>query len=98
MNASQPIHIFKPGRQTAMSGATLEFSEADLEASARAYDPANHEAPLVIGHPKHDAPAYGWVQSLAANADGLSAKPHQVDAAFAELVDAGRFKKISASF
>ena len=98
MNTTKPLHIFKPGRQTAMSGVTLEFSESDLEASARAYDPAKHEAPIVVGHPKHDAPAYGWVKSLAAGADGLNAEPHQVDANFAELVAAGRYKKISASF
>lgn len=98
MNTAKPLHIFKPGRQTAMSGVQLEFSESDLEASARAYDPAKHEAPLVIGHPRHDAPAYGWVKSLAVRAEGLLALPHQVDANFAELVDAGRYKKISASF
>lgn len=98
MNASKPLHIFKPGRQTAMSGAVLDFSESDLAASARAYDPALHEASIVIGHPKHDAPAYGWVKSLAISGDGLNAEPHQVDAAFSELVAAGRYKKISASF
>lgn len=98
MNTTKHLHIFKPGRQTAMSGVTLDFSESDLEASARAYDPAKHEAPIVIGHPKHDAPAYGWVKSLAAGVDGLNAEPHQVDANFAELVAAGRYKKISASF
>lgn len=98
MNATKPLHIFKPGRQTALSGAVLDFSESDLAASARAYDPALHEAPIVVGHPKLDAPAYGWVKSLAAGGDGLNAEPHQVDAAFAELVAAGRFKKISASF
>jgi hypothetical protein len=92
------LHIFKPGRQTAMSGATLDFSESDLAACAQAYDPALHEAPLVIGHPKHDGPAYGWVKSLSAGKDGLSAEPQQVDAQFAELVDKGSFKKISASF
>ena len=98
MNATKPLHIFKPGRQTAMSGAVLDFSESDLAACARAYDPALHEAPIVIGHPRHDAPAYGWVKSLAAGHDGLNADPHQVDANFAELVTAGRFKKISSSF
>ncbi|UDM18426.1 peptidase [Vogesella sp. XCS3] len=98
MNTSKPLHIFKPGRQTAMSGAVLDFSESDLAASARAYDPALHEAPIVIGHPKHDDPAYGWVKSLAVDSDGLNAEAHQVDAAFAELLAAKRFKKISASF
>ncbi|MBS3936003.1 MAG: hypothetical protein KGZ43_07500 [Sulfuritalea sp.] len=97
-SALKPLHIFKPGRHTAMSGATLEFSASDLAASANAYDPAKFEAPLVVGHPRLDAPAYGWVRRLAAGAAGLEAEPHQVDAAFAALVNEGRFKKISASF
>jgi len=98
MSLSKPLHIFKPGTHTAMSGATLAFTEADLQASANAYDPAKHEAPLVVGHPKADAPAYGWVSRLAFTESGLQAEPHQVDATFAELVSAGRYKKISASF
>lgn len=92
------LQIFKPGRHTAMSGQTLAFSEADLAATAAAYDPARHEAPLVVGHPSHDAPAYGWVKSLASTGGAIEATPHQVDASFAEMVGAGRFKKISASF
>ncbi len=98
MSNPKSIHIFKPGTHTAMSGLALSFSEADLQASADAYDPAKHEAPLVVGHPKADAPAYGWVKGLAFNESGLQAEPHQVDAEFAELVSAGRFKKVSASF
>lgn len=91
------IEIFKPGRQTAMSGEVVEFSEDDLRATAESYDPKLHEAPLVIGHPKTDDPAYGWVQSVSY--DGvLGVVPHQVDTAFAEMVNAGRFKKVSASF
>jgi len=91
------LQIFRPGRHTAASGATLVFSESDLQATARAYDPAKHEAPIVVGHPTHDAPAYGWVKSLGFGEE-LEAEPHQVDPAFGEMVSAGRFKKISASF
>lgn len=98
MSTAKSIHIFKPGTHTAMSGATLGFTEHDLAASAQAYDPTRHEAPLVIGHPKTDAPAYGWVKSLQFADAALQAIPHQVDADFAELVNSGRFKKISASF
>jgi hypothetical protein len=98
--ALQPIEIFRPGRHTDMSGEALEFSEADLHASAAAYDPALHEAPLTVGHPRHNLPAYGWVRALAVpeTDSSLQATPHQVDPAFAEMVRAGRFKKISASF
>ncbi|WP_330178192.1 peptidase [Candidatus Vondammii sp. HM_W22] len=92
------IQIFRPGRHTAMSGAVLNFSEDDLSAVADAYDAALHEAPLVIGHPRHDAPAYGWVSGLLFNEGALEALPTQVDSAFAEMVDKGRFKKVSASF
>jgi len=80
-----------------MSGVELGFSESDLAATAAAYDPTKHEAPIVIGHPKHDAPAFGWVRSLAF-ADGLEAEPQQVDPEFAEMVERGAFKKVSASF
>jgi len=104
MNTTKPIQIFKPGKHTAMSGAALVFSETDLAATAAAYDPVKHEAPLVVGHPQHDMPAYGWVGSLScrerAGGEGasLEASPHQVDPAFAEMVERGAFKKISASF
>lgn len=92
------IDIFRPGRHQSAGGATIEFSDADLRAAAAAYDPEVHEAPIVVGHPKTDAPAYGWVQSLAFAEGTLRADTHQVDAAFAELVNAGRFKRVSASF
>ncbi|WP_310601197.1 hypothetical protein [Desulfobulbus sp.] len=92
------LEIFKTGKHTALAGQVLEFSEADLRATVDAYDPGKHEAPLVIGHPDIDAPAYGWVKALSF-ADGvMSAEPDQVDPAFAEMVNAGRFKRISASF
>lgn len=98
MKTPAPIHIFRPGTHTDVSGKTLAFGETELEASAKAYDPALFEAPLVVGHPQLASPAYGWVKSLEFSQDGLTAEPRQVDPAFAELVRAGRFKKISASF
>jgi hypothetical protein len=93
-----PIQIFRTGQHTAMNGSTLSFSESDVAAIAANYNPAVHEAPLVVGHPKTDAPAYGWVAGLQF-ADGvLSAVPSDVDAEFADMVNARRFSKVSASF
>jgi len=103
-STAAPLHIFKPGQHTAMSGARLAFSETDLQATVAAYDPALHEAPLVVGHPKHDMPAYGWVKSLRFSEGdddlpaGMYALPAQVNPDFADMVAAGAFKKISASF
>lgn len=98
MPSMRRIHIFKAGRQTAMSGLTIEFTESDMAAMAAAYDPAKHEAPIVVGHPATDDPAYGWTRSLVAQGADLFAEPHQVNAEFAEQVKAGAYKKVSASF
>lgn len=93
----KPLHIFRSGIHVATSGASYNFSDADLTAIAGAYSPDKHEAPLVVGHPKHDDPAYGWVKSLSFADGNLQAIPDQVEPQFAELVADGRFKKISAS-
>jgi len=91
------LPLATPGTFTDQNGITVKFSEADLVASATAYDPAKHEAPVVIGHPQHTAPAYGWVQSLEFGEAGLVATAHNTVAEFAELVS-GPFKKRSARF
>lgn len=92
------IHIFKTGTHTDSHGKTLTFSEADLAAAVAAYDPNLHQAPIVVGHPKTDNPAYGWVQSLTADVANLFATPEQVNPEFSEQVAAGAYKKVSASF
>lgn len=95
----RPFQIFRPGRHTSSNGASLSFSEDDLRAAVAAYDPAIHEAPIVVGHPKDNGPAYGWVKALSFDEEGaLVAEPAQVEESFAEMVKAGRFKKRSASF
>lgn len=96
--ATKTLQIFKPGRHTAMSGVQFAFTEHDLAATARAYDPTLHQAPLVVGHPQHDHPAYGWVKGVQFSDGGLEATPEDVDPAFAEMVAAKAFKHMSASF
>lgn len=93
------IEIFAAGTRTADDGSVYTITEADLAASAAAYDPAVHEAPHTVGHPKHNAPAYGWVGRLAVQ-DGVLriAESKQVEPQFAELVASGRVKKRSTAF
>lgn len=92
------IQIFKPVTgATSMEGVSTTLTAADLQAIATAYNPAVHEAPLTIGHPTHDAPAYGWVRSLNFADGALVADTEQSDE-LGELVSQGRFKKVSASF
>lgn len=92
------FQIFKPGKHTASNGTTLAFSEDQLRAAVAAYDPALHEAPIVVGHPRDNGPAYGWIKSLSFADGAIEADPQQIDADFAEMVQAGRFKKRSASW
>lgn len=93
------INIFKSGKHTSAAGNELSFSEDHLKSSVAAYDPKIHEAPVVVGHPKDNHPAYGWVRSLEySEGEGLFAIPDQIDEAFEEMVIRGRFKKVSASF
>lgn len=98
MTTPKPIHIFRAGKQTTSAGEVIEFTQADLQAAAAAYNPSLHEAPLVIGHPKTDDPAYGWAKNLTVEGDDLYVTPDQVNPEFAELVQSGAFKKRSAKF
>lgn len=92
------IHIFKAGKHQPLSGGPIEFSEEMLQAAVDAYDPAVFDAPLVVGHPSIDAPAYGWVGGLHIADGQLYAEPVDVDPQFAELVEKKRYKKISPSW
>lgn len=92
------IQIFKPVTgATSMEGVSTTLSAADLASIAAAYNPAVHEAPLTIGHPAHDAPAYGWVKSLSF-ADGALMADTEQSVELGELVSKGHYKKVSASF
>lgn len=92
------FEIFRTGTHTDSAGRTRTWTQADLDQAAAGYDPAKHEAPVVIGHPKDNAPAYGWVESLKRVGNTLLAKFKQIEPAFKEMVKAGRFKKRSVSF
>lgn len=94
------IEVFRTGTFTPMEGGSLTYSAADLKAIADAYDPETAPAPVVVGHPKTDAPAYAWAKSFDydASVDRLYATVGEIDPAFSEAVKAGRYKKVSLSF
>lgn len=94
----QLIEIFKAGKRTDANGLEVEITTEDLQQAVNAYNVNFHESPAVIGHPKHNAPAYGWVKRLELDGDVLKAEFDQIDPEFAEMVEKGRFKKISSSF
>ena len=94
------IEVFRPGTFKPMAGAAITYSAADLKAVADSYDPATAPAPVVIGHPTTDAPAFGWIESFDYDAleERLFATIGDIEPEFAELVKAGRFRKVSMAF
>ena len=91
------LEILKAGKHTASNGREIFLTDLDLERAARAYDPALQKAPLVVGHPTMDAPAYGFVKSLTYSKGKLLAEPAKVDPEFAEMVNSGKYLSLSAS-
>lgn len=91
------VEIFKAGTHTAKNGYTGTWTEADIDEMVSSFDPKDREVPIVIGHPKDDGPAYGWVDKLKRSGSTLLAKFKQVDQGFIDLLKAGRFKNRSIS-
>lgn len=90
------VEVFRTGQHTDSKGRTRQWTEADLDKMVASYNPADFEAPIVIGHPQGDnAPAYGWVEALKRAGNLLMAKFKQVPAEFAQQVKEGRWKKRS---
>lgn len=91
------IQIFKTGTHTDSNGNKKTWTRADLDHIVTSYNPANHEAPVVIGHPKDNAPAYGWVEALKRDGEMLLAKPKDLVSEFVEMLRKKMFKKRSMS-
>lgn len=98
--APKPIRLFRTGTFTSVEGVKVSLGESDLASIATSYDVDANPAPLVIGHPQLNDPAYGWVDRLAVEGDELLAYPNPelTDPSFAEAVNAGRYAKVSAQF
>lgn len=94
---SNAIHIFRAGTHVATNGTEHSFSEADIADLVASYEPSTADAPLVVGHPKIEDAAYGWVERLVQDGPDVYAVPRDVEPQFAELVNSKRFPKISAS-
>jgi len=87
--------IFRTGEHTDASGKTRKWTEEDLDKIVSSYDPKKHEAPIVVGHPKDNTPAFGWIRSLKRVGDTLMALPGQLVPEFVEAVKNGIYKKRS---
>lgn len=81
------VELFKAGEQTDSLGNTRNFTTDDLDDMVK-----NHESfPIVIGHPKVDAPAYGWSSKLVRKGGSLFGKFTDVESQFSDMVEKKRF-------
>ncbi|GAB1372765.1 hypothetical protein MASR1M45_28280 [Candidatus Kapaibacterium sp.] len=91
--------VFKAGKHTDANGNEREWSSEDIDAIISKYNNQmpddKHEAPVVIGHPVNNSPAYAWVESLKKDGETLLAKFTQIDPEFEQLIKEGRYKKVS---
>lgn len=83
------FEVFRAGTQTDSKGVEHTFSDADLNSVVTNFKPKS--APLVIGHPKMDDPAWGWASELKAVGGSLFAKAEDVCAEFAQAVESKRY-------
>lgn len=91
------IEVFKTGKHKDASGREKDWSQEDLDQIIQLYDPKEHQAPVVLGHPKDDAPAYGWVSELKREGNVLLAKLVRVSKKLKEWVNQGSYQKRSIS-
>jgi len=91
------IEIFRGGKQID-SGGREHDGNALIARAVETFNPSYHEPPIVVGHPKDNAPAFGWVQGLKQSGNRLLAKVRDVVPEFEAIAKQGLFKKRSASF
>lgn len=89
------IAVFRTGKHTDSAGNERDWNTGDLDEIVSQYNPAEHEAPVVIGHPAENAPAYGWVEALKREGETLYARFKQLVPEFVDMVKRGLFKKRS---
>lgn len=88
------FEILRTGKFKDSNGKEHEFTEVDLDKIVTNY---SEEAPIVVGHPKTNSPAFGWVEKIKRVGDKLLALPKQLNSDFKEAVNKGSFKKVSVS-
>jgi len=87
------IEVFRAGDY----GERGNWTAGDLDRLAATYDSRLHAAPVVLGHPSDDAPAYGWVKKLRRAGQSLWAQLEKVDPVLETLLRAGRFAQRSVA-
>ncbi|MCY3878067.1 MAG: hypothetical protein OXF74_02670 [Rhodobacteraceae bacterium] len=84
------IDVCRTGTWRDARGREVRVTQDRLDGIVAAYT-ASDPAPVVVGHPELDAPAYGHVEALRRTGDRLQARLGNLMPAFREAVEAGRY-------
>ncbi len=84
------IDIFRAGEHRDSAGRERTWSADDLDSVVAAHERGD-PAPVVVGHPQMNTPAWGWIDALRRTGDRLQARLRNLDPAFREAVEAGRY-------
>ncbi len=90
------FEVFRCGTHVDHSGRKVTITRDDIDAAIASYVPDT--APIVIGHPTLNAPAYGWVQAFRRVGDVVQARASSVVAEFADAVERKLYRNRSLSF
>ena len=84
------IDICRAGTWRDMQGHDVRLDDDRLDRIVAAHADAD-PAPVVVGHPEADAPAYAWIDGLRRVGDRLQAKLRDIAPSFREAVEEGRY-------
>jgi len=88
------LEIFKVGKHTSSNGVAKDYSLDDLNSIIQ-----NHTepTPIVVGHPKTNSPAFGWIKNLFLKGESLFAEAFDLVPEFLDLVKQKIYKNRSVS-
>lgn len=93
--AGQWIDVLPAGTHKSMDGKTISFTAEDLAQMVANTKVA--QAPAVLGHPKHNDPAYGWTTDAKVENGHLFVKFSDVNPDFDKGVQSGAYRNRSVS-
>ena len=88
--------VFRCGTHVDRFGREVTVTEDDIDRAISSYE--KDSAPIVVGHPALNSPAYGWIGAFRRVGDVVQAKASQVADEFADLVQRRLYKNRSLAF
>ena len=90
------IDVCRTGTWQDSSGKTVSLNRRDFDGYVAAHA-ASDPAPVVVGHPKMDSPAWAWVDGMRRAGDRLQVKLRNIQPAFREAVEGGQYSARSVA-